>query len=44
MGRLDNVSQVLTSGYHSETHFNSIPRYLMARLTYRFHIDPKKKK
>lgn len=44
LGRLDNVSQVLSSGYHSETHFNSIPRYLMARLIYRFHIDPKKKK
>lgn len=43
LGRLDNVTQVLTSGYHSETRFNSIPRYVMARLIYRFHIAPKKK-
>lgn len=43
LGRLSNVTQFLTTALHSETHYNSIPRYVRFHVIYRFHVNPKKK-
>lgn len=43
LGRLSNVSQILTSSLHSETRYNAIPRYVMFHAIYKFHVNPRKR-
>lgn len=43
LGNLSNVSQVLNSQGRTEIWRNSLPRYVMAHVIYRFNKQPKKK-
>ena len=43
-GNLNNISQVLNSQGRTETWHNSLPRYFMIHIFYRFNKQPKKKK
>ena len=42
-GNLSNISQVLNSQGRTETWHNSLPRYFMIHIFYRFNKQPKKK-
>ena len=44
LGNLSNISQVLNSQGRTETYRNSLPRYIMAHVIYRFAKKPKKNK
>jgi hypothetical protein len=41
LGNLSNISQVINSQGRTETYFNSLPRYVMAHVLYRFNKKPK---
>ena len=42
LGNLSNISQVLNSQGRTETFRNSLPRYVMAHVVYKFNRQPKK--
>ena len=42
LNNLNNISQVINSQGRTETYYNSLPRYVMAHIIYRFNKKPKK--
>ena len=44
LGQLSNVRRVVNSQGRTETWYNTVPRYFMARIAYRLNIAPKKNK
>ena len=42
LNNLSNISQVINSQGRTETYYNSLPRYVMAHIIYRFNKKPKK--
>lgn len=42
LGQLSNITHTLNSQGLTETWHNSLPRYVMAHLTWRFNKEPKK--
>ena len=42
LGNLSNISQIINSQGRTETYYNSLPRYVMAHVIYRFNKKPKK--